>query len=444
MEEKKTLILELIEKRDWVRLKELLADLPVPEVADFLSEIDKQQRVLLYRALPRTIAAEVFSYLDSFQQDALLRDLTDEEARHIMANLAPDDRTELLEELPAEATRRLLSLLSPEDLAEARSLLGYPERSVGRLMTPDYVAVKPDWTIAEALEHIRKTGRDRETVYSVYVTGPDSRLLGFVTLRQLVLDPPNKPIYEIMKPTPSVTAFDNREVAAEVMERHNLWVLPVTDSQGIFVGIVTGDDVFEMVTTETTEDFHKAAGVSPLRVSLKDASSRLLYRNRVTWLVGLTLVYLVTGRIMQGFEATISHAVALVFFLPLLIDSAGNAGSQSAVLMVRALGVGDVELKDWTKVLLKELAVSGTMGSLMGLVVFAVAAITEGFQVGLVTGVTMLVSVVATCLIGVFIPFLLSKLNFDPASASSPLVTSIADILGVVIYFSMASWLMGL
>lgn len=435
---------DMIGHRDWVSLRKHVVKWPIAEIADFLSELDKPDRVLLFRVLPRYVATEVFSYLEAFEQDELLKELTDEETRHIIANLAPDDRTELLEELPAQITTRLFDLLRPEDLKEARWLLGYPEKSIGRLMTPDYVAVLPDWTVEQALIYVRKRGKDSETVNMVYVKDNQGMLLGAVSLRQLVLDSPATLIKDIMRTsTVSVKAFDDRLKAAELMERYGLWVLPVIDSQGALVGIVTGDDVFEVAREETTEDFHKGAGVAPIRVSLNDASPMLLYKNRIVWLLALVTVYLLSGRIMASFEETIATAVSLVFFLPLIIDCAGNAGSQSAVLMVRAIGVGDVTASDWGEVLIRELGVSAMLGAIMGITVSVVGAASVGLDVAVVVGLTMLITVVITCLLGAMIPFLLSKIGWDPASASSPLVTSIADIFGVLIYFFTAKWYLG-
>jgi len=436
---------DLIVKRDWAGLRELLTSLPVADIADILSDLDKTERVLLFRCLPRTLGAEVFAYLETSDQDALLKDLTDEETRGLMKNLAPDDRTALLSELPAEVTQKLLTFLDGDDLREARQLLGYPEESVGRLMTPDYVAIRPDWTVSQAMEEIRRTAQDRETINVLYVTDQASRLVGAVSLRQIVLGQPGERVRGIMRsPAISISAFEDREEAARLMERYDLMALPVVDSQGLLVGIVTADDVFEVAQEETTEDFHKGAGISPLRVSLKDATVGLLYKNRITWLLGLVLVYLLSAGIISRFEGTIAKVVSLVLFLPLLIDSAGNAGSQSATLMVRALATGDVEARDWAQVVLREVTLALALGAAMGAIVWGVAAFLVDFQVGVVVGMSMVLAVLASCIIGVAIPFILSKFALDPAAASSPLVTSVADILGVLVYFSVAKWWFGI
>ncbi len=439
-------IKSLIDARNWDGLRDYLVEnLPIAEIADLLSDLDKGDRVLVFRVLPREIAAEVFAYLEPFEQDDLLRDLTDEEARHIMANLAPDDRTELLEELPAQVTARLLEQLSPEDLEEVRWLLGYPEKSVGRLMTPDYLSVPPDWTVGQALDHVRQWGRDSETASIIYVVDSAGKLIGAVSLRQLVLETPESKIGDIMKTSViSVNAFDDRRKAYELMQRYGLWVLPVTDSEGVLLGIVTGDDVLEVATERITEDFHKSAGVSPIRVSLADASPLVLYRSRVLWLVLLSLMYLLSGGVMSSFEGAIASTISLVFFLPLILDCAGNAGSQSAVLVVRDIGVGDVTFHDWPKVFVRELAVSSIIGLIVGALVMGVGTVSQGFDIGVVVGIAMFFSVVTVSCLGAMVPFALMKLGWDPASASSPLVASIADILGVIIYFFTAKVYLGM
>lgn len=439
-------IKSLIDARNWDGLRDYLVEnVPIAEIADLLSDLDKGDRVLVFRVLPREIAAEVFAYLEPFEQDDLLRDLTDEEARHIMANLAPDDRTELLEELPAQVTARLLEQLSPEDLEEVRWLLGYPEKSVGRLMTPDYLSVPPDWTVGQALDHVRQWGRDSETASIIYVVDSAGKLIGAVSLRQLVLETPESKIGDIMKTSViSVNAFDDRRKAYELMQRYGLWVLPVTDSQGVLLGIVTGDDVLEVATERITEDFHKSAGVSPIRVSLADASPLVLYQSRVLWLVLLSLMYLLSGGVMSSFEGAIASTISLAFFLPLILDCAGNAGSQSAVLVLRDIGVGDVTFHDWPKVFVRELAVSSIIGLIVGALVMGVGTVSQGVDIGVVVGIAMFFSVVTVSCLGAMVPFALMKLGWDPASASSPLVASIADILGVIIYFFTAKVYLGM
>jgi magnesium transporter len=438
-------IVKLIEERHWSALKESLARLPAPEVAELLPELEKPDRVLLFRALPRELAADAVAHMEAGERDALLRELTDEETRQLLANLSPDDRTEVLSELPGQVTRRLLNLLSPEDLREARHLLGYPEESVGRLMTPDYVAVRPDWTVSRALEHVRKHGRDSETINVLYVTDRAGMLLGMVELRKLILASPEAAIEQVMSTgVESLKAYDDREQAVRLVERYDLSVLPVVDSDGILLGIVTVDDVMDVAEEEATEDFQKMGTVEPIRVSLKEAKISLLYRRRIGWLLGLVVVNIFAGAALAYYEATLAQVLALVFFLPLLIDSAGNAGSQSATLMVRALATGDVEVRDWFWLLGRELAVASAMGLTMGLAVSVLGIFRGGPDVAVVASITMVLVVVIGSLVGMSLPFALHRFKMDPATASAPLITSIADILGIVVYLAIATWYLGI
>lgn len=442
--EPKPLIHRLIEDRNWRALRTLVAEWPPAEVSDLLLELDKPDRVLLFRALPRRIAADTFSHLESSDQNALMEELTDEETRQLLANLPPDDRTHLLEELPGEVTRQALNLLSPEDLKEARLLLGYPEESVGRLMTPDYVAVRPHWTVARAIEHIRQMGKSSETINRVYVTHEDWRLIDDIELRKFILAEPERMVEELMDNTfVSISAFADREEAIGLIRKYDQVALPVLDSEGILVGIVTVDDVLDVAEEEATEDFHKGASVGPIQQSILEASTRLLYQRRIGWLLALVFMNIFSGAGIAFFEETIAATVALVFFLPLLIDSAGNAGSQAATLVVRALATGDVEDKDYRALAVKELSVALLMGLTMALAVSFISYFRGGPDVAVVVAMTMILVVIMGSVIGMSLPFVLKRIGADPATASAPLVTSIADISGVMIYFSIANWYLG-
>jgi magnesium transporter len=431
----------LIESRNWGELRAELAEVPPPDIALLLSHFGRKPRVLLFHALSRDVAAEVFAHLGPERQNALLRDLTDEETRYLLATLPPDDRTQLLAELPAPVTQRLLQLLSSEDLAEARFLLGYPEESVGRLMTPDYVAVRPGWSIQKALDHIRRFGRESETVFRIYVVDEKWRLLDDIDLRRIILADPTATVESIMDHSfTSVPAFADREEAVRLIGRYDVVALPVVDSEGTLIGIVTVDDLLDVALEEATEDVQRFGSVEPIRGSLREAGVTLLFRKRILWLLALVFVNILSGATIAHYEDLITRFVALVFFLPLLIASAGNAGSQAATLMIRALATGDVAMSDWFRLLGKELAVSAALGIAMGFAVSFVGVFRGGSDVAVIVAVTMVAVVVIGSLVGMSLPFLLARLRLDPATASAPLVTSIADITGVIIYLSIASW----
>lgn len=432
-------IAQLVKNRDWAGLRSALSKWPLPEIADLLLTLDKSDRVLVFRALPRDLSAEVASYLAPDKLNALLEELTDAETRQILADLRPDDRTALLEELPGQLTQRLLNLLSPEDLKEARQLLGYPEESVGRLMTPNYVAVRASWTVQQAIDHIRKKGKDSETINTIYVVDAGWKLLDTIELQQLILAEPNDRVEQLMDHSfVSISAFDDREKAVLIMQRYDVFALPVVDSTGILLGIITADDVMDVAQEEATEDFHKTAAVAPLADSYTETSIFQLYKKRVGWLMALVLINLVSSGIIAIYEETLASTIALAFFIPLLIDSGGNAGSQSATLMIRGLATGDLNLGQWARTLAKEMAVGGCLGLTLGIAASILGMYRGGTAVALVVGLSMALIVLASNVIGTILPFVFTRFRTDPAVASSPLITTIADSVGLLIYFTLA------
>ena len=361
-------LVELISKKKWAALKERLVDVPAPVIQEILFIAEKHDRALIFRSLSRHMSAEVFADLEPEQQDSLLHDLTDIETRQLLSTLPPDDRTALLEELPAPMTRRLFGLLSAEDLQEARQLLGYPEESVGRLMTPDYVEVYPDWTVAKALDHIRSKGKDSETINMVYVVDKTGKLLDDIRLRRIILSNTDTKIEELMdKSFASLSAFEDREKAVIMMRDYDLLALPVIDSDGELIGIVTFDDVMDVAEEEATEDIHKSASVAPLKMSYHRAGVFNLYNKRAGWLVILVLLNLISAGVIAAFEEQLAQTIVLLFFIPILIGTGGNAGAQAATLVIRALVTGDIKMEQWVQTIGKELLVGLLLGVTLGL-----------------------------------------------------------------------------
>jgi magnesium transporter len=429
----------LIEARRWSDLRVALEDWPPPELADLLLQTGKQERVLLFRALPRDAAAEAFAHLELPEQDDLLEDLTDQETRQLLRDLAPDDRTELLEELPAEVTRRLMNMLGPDDLAETKQLLGYPEESVGRLMTPDFVAVRPHWTIAQALRQVRRKGKDSETINRIYVVDDQWKLVDDIALRWLILADPDTKVEDVLDHNfASVSAFDDREEAVRIIQRYDQVALPVVDSAGVLVGIVTVDDVLDVAEEEATEDFHKAASVAPLKRGYWETAVFALYRMRIGWLAALVLINLASSSVIAAYEETLEAMIALAFFIPLIIDTGGNAGTQSATIMIRAISTGDVELSEWGRAFSREIGLGALLGLTLGILGAGLGLIRGGAEIGVIVFLTMVIMLTLTNLVGMILPFILARLNVDPAVASGPLITSIADTVGLLIYFSVA------
>ncbi len=439
-------IKELIDSHQWHELRlEPWAEWLVPDLVDALMDLSKADRVVLYRLLPRDTAAEVFSYLEKDDRNALLKDLTDEETRYLLADLRPDDRTTVFEELPGQVTQRLLNLLSAADLYEARFLLGYPESSVGRLMTPDYIAVRPEWSVAQALNHCRKKGKDSETLHVIYVTDSSWKLLDALDLSKFILADPEQQVQDIMNYSyVSLTAFDDREEAVYVMQRYDILSLPVVDSTGVLVGVVTFDDVFDVAVEEITEDIYKGAAVTPLAGSYSESKISELFTKRVGWLITLVFVSLLSSGVISMFEETLQTVIVLTVFIPLLLGSGGNAGAQSATLMVRAIATGDLQLDEWLVTFSKELLVALSLGITMGAVSSLFGFMRGGWEIGLIVGITMMVIVIVASLIGFSMPFLLSRLKLDPAVASSPLISSVTDVLGLLIYFVVAGLVLNL
>ncbi|RDV36175.1 magnesium transporter [Bradymonadaceae bacterium TMQ3] len=430
-----------IRDKRWSQVKDVVAGVPTAELADAFITLSKTEKVLAFHALPRSLAADLFSYLDLDEANNLLADLTDEHARDLAANLKPDDRTQLLEELPGQVTQRLLNLLSPQDLREARQLLGYPEESVGRLMTPDYVAVRAQWTIARAINHIRKKGRDSEIISIVYVTDAQWQLIDALELRKLILADPEATVASLMDNSfVSLSAFDDREEAVRALSRYDVVALPVVDSDGVLLGIVTVDDVLDVAEEEATEDFHKGAAVSPLDRSYRESSIWALFQKRIGWLLILVVVNLLSSAVISAYEETLATVIALAFFIPLLIGSGGNTGAQSATLMVRAIATDDVRLSQWFSCVSKEIVVGLSLGAAMGLASAVLGLFRGGWMLGVVVGLSMLGIVLVANLVGTILPFILTRARVDPAIASSPLITTIADASGLLIYFGTASF----
>ena len=418
-----------------VRLKEW-AD---PELADLIESLKAKQQILVFRLLARQQAAHVFALFEPEHQDRILRALTDVDTRALLASLSPDDRTALLDELPAAVTKRLMQLLSPEDLAESRQLLGYPDDSVGRMMNPDYIRVRAEWTVEQALAHIRKFARDSEVFNILYVTDGEGVLVDVLRMRRLILAPLNTVLSELLNYRFfSLSAYDDQEFAVEKIQRYDVNALPVVDSDGVLLGIVTVDDLFDVAEEEATEDIQKGAAVSPLETNYSSAVSLLLFRKRIGWLIILIFVNLLSAAVISNYLDYLQAYVALVLFMPLVIASGGNTGAQSATLMVRALAVGDLKFSGWMKVLAKELKVGAMLALAMGFLAFVLGIYRSESRIALTVGLSMFFAVFFANMIGALLPLMLKKFKIDPAAASSPLVTSIMDTVGLQIYFTMA------
>lgn len=423
------------------QLDEALATLkglrPV-DIADALELVEPELAWGLLTRLPDR--AEVYAYFDPDEQVRLAQEFPSEVLAKLVSEMPSDERTDLFKRLDEEQQNRLLPALAKVEREDIRRLASYQEGTAGALMTSDYAMLRADMNVGQALHALRLEAPDAETIYHSYVVDDDRKLLGVVSLRDLILADPSTKISDLMtEDVVSGEVGEDQEDIAKRITRYDLLALPITDEFGCLVGIVTHDDAMDVVSEEATDDFHKSAGVTTSVGNLKDATIGLLYRKRVFWLVLLVFGNLFSGAGIAHFEDIIAANLVLVFFLPLLVDSGGNAGSQSSTLMVRAMATGEVVMKDWFKLLGREATVALLLGCTMASAVSLLGYIRGDSLVALVLALSMVSIVMVGCVIGMSLPFVLSKFNLDPASASAPLITSVCDASGVVVYLYIAS-----
>jgi magnesium transporter len=441
---------ELIREKHWDELRGALSGFDPSDIAEILVEVPAEDDVAIFRLLPRDLAGRVFAYLPRDHQEALLRSLTNEQMRAVLKGMTPDDQARLLEELPAAVTRRILEALSPDELRAARDLLGYPPESAGRYMTPQYVSLRPDMNAHEALEHVRRTGRGKETLNIVYVVDDGGRLLEEVRLGSLVLADPDTRVVDIEdRPLVSVQATADREHVVRAFKKYDRAALPVTDRDGHMLGIITADDVLDVAEAEATEDLQKIGGMEALDAPYLDVGFLGMVWKRGGWLSVLFLGEMLTATAMQHFQDEIARAVVLAMFVPLIISSGGNSGSQAATLVVRSLALTEVRLSDWWRVFVRELRSGVALGAWLGLIGFL--RIVSWQHAGwvdygphyLLVGLTVWLSLIGIVafgsLAGSMLPFVLRRLGFDPATCSAPFVATLVDVTGLIIYFSVAA-----
>jgi len=438
-------IRELIKDKDFRSLKEFLKDCHPSDIADLLEGLSDEEAGILFLLLSREQAGDTFTEMEHSKQEAILKKLNERQIRDLILELEPDERTELFEELPGNITKRLLELLPPEERKETLQILAYPENTVGRLITPEYVAVKPYWTVKEAMDYIRKNGKDAETIDMVYVIDDNGKLIDDIPIRRFILANPDDKVEKLMdRHFVSISAYEDQEKAVQLVKQYDLIALPVTDSHGVLIGIVTVDDIIDVMEEESTEDFRKLGGVGlteeeDLVTNIKEMSFRSLYRGRMPWLLVLLFMNIFSGGVISFFEGTIAKYAVLVTFLPVIIATAGNAGSQSSTLMVRALAIGNVRLNDWARLIGKELLISIALGITAGVGIFFIGIARGGIKISIIVFLTMVVNVIVGSLLGMSLPFIFTKLKRDPATASTPLITTICDIVGTSVYFIIAT-----
>lgn len=444
---------EIIQAKDWDGLRDALSELDTSDIADLLAELPAEDEGVIFRVLPRERAARVFSHLPLERQQELVHSLSNAQVQSILNEMTPDDRTRMLEELPAEVTRKLLETLSVEELRIARQLLGYPEGTAGRYMTPEYVALPPDVTCAQALERIRTGRRDVETLSVIYLIDEKGRLLEDVRLGTIVVSPPDTMIGDIEeRPRVAIPATASSDEVLDAFERYDRVALPVVDQEGNMLGIITADDMLEFAEQRATREIQKLGGSEALDAPYFEVGFWRMTRKRGGWLAALFLGETLTATAMGKYEHAIAAAPVLSLFVPLIISSGGNSGSQATSILIRSLALQDVKLRDWWRVFRKEILSSFALGAFLGAIGFFRIALWhlfgwqeyEGhpYMMGVTVWLSLIGVVMFGSLTGSMLPFLLRKLGFDPATASAPFVATLVDVTGLIIYFTVASFVL--
>ncbi|MGY6563594.1 MAG: magnesium transporter [Halomonadaceae bacterium] len=434
-----------MQRHDQEAIERLIAEMQPADLAEFVQHEHTDTVLSLLQHLPLDQRAVAFGYLSVALQEEIAATLTDTKLGELLQHMNADERADLFKLLDEDRQQALLRTLAKEEREDLRKLASYEEGTAGAVMTSDYMAVPIGIPVAEALKLVRTKGPDAETIYQIYCIDEAERLVGTLSLRELILAAPDALVRDLITEEIVWASVDTpQEEVAKLIARYDLLALPVINGGERLVGIVTYDDAMDVAEEEATEDMHKGMSIGKLGGSLRTASLFDLYRKRVVWLVLLVFANIFSGAGIAYFEETIEAYIALVFFLPLLVDSGGNAGSQAATLMVRGMATGDVRTRDWTRLLGREVLVAMGLGLTMALAVSVVGIFRAGTEIAMVVAMSMVLIVIVGSLIGMILPFLLNRLGWDPATASAPLVTSIADGVGVLIYFAIATSVLGL
>ena len=435
----------LIDTKNIRELRALTADMNEADIADILEQLEPEQRVVLFRALSKDMAAEVFAHLIPDTKEALVSQLTAPELGRIVDELFLDDAADLVEELPADVVKRVLESASPETRRGINQLLQYQEDSAGSIMTTEYISLKPDMNVEQSFKHIREVGTDKETLYTCYVTDPRGVLIGVVTVRTMLLSQYADKIGDIMTDANiiSVNTNDDREKVTELFQKYDFMAIPVVDSQNHLVGIVTVDDAMEVLEEESTEDFHKMAAMLPMDEPYLSMGILELAKKRVIWLMVLMISATFTGQIITHFQSLFAALPALIASIPMLMDTGGNAGSQSSTLVIRGIAVGELKIFDALKVLFKELRVGLLVGGGLAIVNFFYKyALSGDLPLSITVGISLFATVIFAQTVGGMLPLLAKALGFDPALMASPIVTTIVDAGSLTVYFMVAGQIM--
>lgn len=437
----------LIEEKKYAEIKQILNKMNDYDIAEIFEDLPTTEQLKIFRLLQKDIAADVFSYMETDTQSKLITLLSEKEAVDIINDMASDDAADLMEEIPANVVSRLLNKVDPEARRDINGLLNYPDDSAGSIMTTEYMDLKEENTIEDAIKKIKREYDDKETIDICFVTDKSRKLIGTVKLKDLVLNDEDKLIKEIMDDDiMSVNTLMDQEKVAQIIQDYDLTSIPVVDSENKLVGIITIDDVIDIIEEEATEDIEKMAAITPTEKPYLKLNVLDLYKSRIPWLLLLMISATFTGKIIQHYEAALASYVVLTSFIPMLMDTGGNAGGQSSVTIIRGLSLNDIEYKDTLKVIWKEIRVAVLAGLTLAVANFAKLLLIDKVtaSVALVVCITLIVTVIIAKIIGCSLPILAKKIGFDPAVMASPFITTIVDAISLIVYFQIATHLLGL
>ena len=437
----------LIDTKQYTILRQYLAELNEADAADLMDQLEEEDMLKVFRILPKDLAADVFSYLEVENQQTIITSLKEREAANIIDNLMADDAVDLLEEMPANVVKKLLASASPETRRDINLLLRYPEDSAGSIMTVEFVDLKENLTVAQAIERIRKVGLDSETINICYVLDQQRRLIGTVALRYLLLSNDDEIIGDIMHENIiSINTLMDQEEVANQFKKYDFTSMPVVDNENRLVGIITVDDVVDIMEEETTEDMEKMAAIVPSDKPYMKTSVWETFKKRIPWLLLLMVSATFTGHIITAFEDALSVYVALTAFIPMLMDTGGNAGGQASVTIIRGLSLGEITYRNVPRIVWKEIRVALLCGVTLALANFVKLLVLDqvGIYVAIVVCVTLVAAVVMAMVIGCVLPVIAKRIGFDPAVMASPFITTIVDALSLLVYFKVATVILGL
>lgn len=438
---------ELLETKQYTKLRQFLAELNDADIAALMEELDEESLLKVYRILPKDLAADVFSYLEVDSQQMIINSLSDKEAANVIDNLMADDAVDFLEEMPANVVDKILANAKPDTRQAINHLLRYPEDSAGSIMTVEYVSLKENLTVNQAIEYIRKVGLDSETINICYVLDAQRRLVGTVALRYLLLSDGDEIIGDLMHENViSINTLMDQEQVAAQFKKYDFTAMPVVDNENRLVGIITVDDIVDIMEEETTEDMEKMAAIVPSDKPYMRTTVWETYKKRIPWLLLLMISATFTGAIISSFEEALSVCAALIAFIPMLMDTGGNAGGQASVTVIRGLSLGEIEYRDVPGVLWKEIRVAVLCGVSLAAANFVKLMLFDrvGLMVSITVCLTLIASVLMAMLVGCLLPIGAKRLGFDPAVMASPFITTIVDALSLLVYFRFAAMVMGI